>query len=185
MSGNALSVLHPLTFRHLTNLYELDVGWNRMLEVVPGLPKDIEHLHMPMNRIIVLPAVSSQDLALPALRSLDLSANGIENIPPGTLTDLPNLRRLSLGYNALWHLDDRVFDGLSRLEQLDLRYNRLVTLHGRCFRPLKSLMDVNLRGNRVEVLRPDIFQENVRLQRLDFSRNNLAQIPHATFANTR
>ncbi|EFN75540.1 Insulin-like growth factor-binding protein complex acid labile chain [Harpegnathos saltator] len=185
VSGNALSILHPLTFRHLTNLYELDVGWNRMLEVVPGLPKDIEHLHMPMNRIVALPVVSSQDLALPALRSLDLSANGIERIPPGTLADLPNLRRLNLGYNALRLLEDGVFDGLGRLEQLDLRYNRLVTLHGRSFRPLKSLMDVNLRGNRVEVLRPDIFQENVRLQRIDFSRNNLAQIPHATFTNTR
>ncbi|RLU17391.1 hypothetical protein DMN91_009626 [Ooceraea biroi] len=185
ISGNALSVLHPLTFRHLTNLYELDVGWNRMLEVVPGLPKDIEHLHMPMNRIIDLPAVSSRDLALPALRSLDLSANGIENILPGMLADLPNLRKLNLGYNALRLLDEGVFEGLSRLEQLDLRYNRLVTLHGRSFHPLKSLMDVNLRGNRVEVLRPEIFHENTRLQRVDMSRNNLAQIPHATFVNTR
>ncbi|KAM0726024.1 Protein artichoke [Formica fusca] len=185
VSRNALSVLHPLTFRHLTNLYELDVGWNRMLELVPGLPKDIEHLHMPMNRIVALPVVSSQDLVLPALRSLDLSANGIERILPGTLADLSNLRKLSLGYNTLRVVDDGVFDGLSRLEQLDLKYNRLVTLHGRSFRPLKSLMDVNLRGNRMEVLRPDIFQENTRLQRIDLSRNNLAQIPHATFANTR
>ncbi|XP_077257445.1 artichoke [Temnothorax americanus] len=185
ISGNALSVLHPLTFRHLTNLYELDVGLNRMLEVVPGLPKDIEHLYMPKNRIVTLPTVSSQDLALPALRSLDLSSNGIERIPPGVLADLPNLRKLNLGYNALRLLDDGVFDGLTGLEQLDLRCNRLVTLHGRSFRPLKSLMDVNLRGNRVEVLRPDIFQENTRLQRVDLSRNNLAQIPHATFTNTR
>ncbi|XP_076285325.1 artichoke isoform X2 [Lasioglossum baleicum] len=185
ISGNALSVLHPLTFHQLNNLYELDVGWNRMLEIVPGLPRNIEHLHMPMNRIVVLPAVSSQDLALPVLRSLDLSANGIERISPGSLTDLPNLRKLNLGYNSLRIVEDGTFDGLSRLEQLDLKYNRLVTLHGRSFRPLRSLMDLSLRGNRLEVLRPDIFQENVRLQRLDLSRNNLAQIPHATFSNTR
>ncbi|KAL0116782.1 hypothetical protein PUN28_010003 [Cardiocondyla obscurior] len=185
LSGNALSVLHPLTFRHLTNLYELDISLNRMLEMVPGLPKDIEHLHMSKNRIVALPTVSSQDLALPALRSLDLSSNGIERIPPGALGDLQNLKKLNLGYNALRLLDDGVFDGLTGLEQLDLRCNRLVTLHGRSFRPLMSLMDVNLRGNRVEVLRPDIFQENTRLQRVDLSRNNLAQIPHATFANTR
>ncbi|XP_011873299.1 PREDICTED: slit homolog 3 protein isoform X2 [Vollenhovia emeryi] len=185
VSGNALSVLHPLTFRHLTNLYELDVGLNRMLEVVPGLPKDVEHLHMPKNRIVVLPTVSSRDLALPALRSLDLSSNGIDRMTPGTLADLPNLRKLNLGYNTLRLIEDGVFDGLTSLEQLDLRCNRLVTLHGRSFRPLKSLMDVNLRGNRVEVLRPDIFQDNTRLQRVDLSRNNLAQIPHATFANTR
>ncbi|CAD1472146.1 unnamed protein product, partial [Heterotrigona itama] len=185
ISGNALSVLHPLTFRHLTNLYELDVGWNRMLEIVPGLPRNIEHLYMPMNRIIILPAVSSQDLDLPVLRSLDLSANGIERIPPATLTDLPNLRKLIFGYNSLRLLEDGAFEGLSRLEQLDMKYNRLVTLHGRSFRPLRSLMDLNLRGNRLEVLRPDIFQENIRLQRLDLSRNNLAQIPHATFSSTR
>ncbi|XP_025075360.1 protein artichoke [Pogonomyrmex barbatus] len=185
VSGNALSIIHSLTFRHLTNLYELDVSLNRMLEVVPGLPKDIEHLYMSKNRIVALPVVSSQDLALPALRSLDLSSNGIERILPGTLADLPNLTKLNLGYNALRLLDDGVFDGLTRLEQLDLKCNRLVTLHGRSFRPLKSLMDVNLRGNRVEVLRPDIFQENTRLQRVDLSRNNLAQIPHATFVNTR
>ncbi|XP_076624270.1 artichoke [Colletes latitarsis] len=185
ISGNALSVLHPLTFHRLNNLYELDVGWNRMLEIVPGLPRNIEHLHMPMNRIVVLPAASSQDLALPVLRSLDLSANGIERIPPGSLADLLSLRKLTFGYNSLRILEDGVFDGLSRLEQLDLRYNRLVTLHGRSFRPLRSLIDLSLRGNRLEVLRPDIFQENVRLQRLDLSRNNLAQIPHVTFANTR
>ncbi|XP_076648214.1 artichoke [Halictus rubicundus] len=185
ISGNALSVLHPLTFHQLNNLYELDVGWNRMLEIVPGLPRNIEHLHMPMNRIVVLPDVSSQDLALPVLRSLDLSANGIERVSPGSLTDLPNLRKLNLGYNSLRIIEDGTFDGLSRLEQLDLKYNRLVTLHGRSFKPLRSLMDLSLRGNRLEVLRPDIFQENVRLQRLDLSRNNLAQIPHATFSNTR
>ncbi|XP_015428510.1 PREDICTED: slit homolog 3 protein [Dufourea novaeangliae] len=185
ISGNALSVLHPLTFHHLNNLYELDVGWNRMLEIVPGLPRNIEHLHMPMNRIVVLPAVSSQDLALPVLRTLDLSANGIERIQPGSLTDLPNLRKLNMGYNSLRIIEDGTFDGMSGVEQLDLKYNRLVTLHGRSFRPLRSLMDLSLRGNRLEVLRPDIFQENVRLQRLDLSRNNLAQIPHATFSNTR
>ncbi|KYN23197.1 Insulin-like growth factor-binding protein complex acid labile subunit [Trachymyrmex cornetzi] len=185
VSGNALSVIHPLIFRHLTNLYELDIGLNRMLEVVPGLPKDIEHLHMQKNRIVALPTASSQDLVLTALRSLDLSSNGIDRIPSGTLADLPNLKKLNLSYNALRLLDDGVFDGLMGLEQLDLRCNRLVTLHGRSFRPLKSLMDVNLRGNRVEVLRPDIFQENTRLQRIDLSRNNLAQIPHATFTNTR
>lgn len=185
VSGNALSVLHPLTFNHLTNLYELDVGWNRMLEVVPGLPSNIEHLYMPMNRMVILPAISSQDLDLPLLRSLDLSANGIERILPGSLTDLPNLRKLNFGYNSLRLIEEGAFEGLSRLEQLDLRYNRIVTLHGRSFRPLRSLMDLSLRGNRLEVLRPDVFQENIRLQRIDLSRNNLAQIPHATFSNTR
>ncbi|KAK0158723.1 hypothetical protein PV328_009695 [Microctonus aethiopoides] len=185
LSGNAIAVIHPMTMRHLTGLYELDVGWNRLLEVVPALPKNIEHLHLPMNRIVELPALETQDLVLPALRSLDLSANGIERIPPGAVSELPSLRKLNLGYNSLRLLEDRTFDGLVRLEQLDMQHNRLMSLHGRSFRPLRSLMDLNLRGNRLEVVRSDIFTENVQLQRLDLARNNLAQIPHLTFSNTR
>ncbi|KAL7299985.1 hypothetical protein TKK_0007300 [Trichogramma kaykai] len=186
MSGNSLSVLHPMTFRHLTNLYELDLGWNRLLEIIPGLPRNIEHLHLPMNRIIALPPTRDSDsLVLPQLRSLDLSANGIEHIQAGTLIGLPNLRRLNLGFNALTIIEEGGFDGLDRLEQLDLKYNRIGLLQARCFRPLRNLLDLSLRGNRLEMIRPDVFEDNGRLQRLDISRNNLAQIPHATFAFTR
>ncbi|XP_051163678.1 protein artichoke [Leptopilina boulardi] len=185
ISGNALSVIHPMTFRHLTNLFELDIGWNRLLELTPGLPRNIEHLYLTMNRLVSLPGLASQDLALPVLRTLDISANGIERILPGTLSGLVSLKKLLLGYNALRVLEDGTFDGLFRLELLDLKYNRLDTIHGRSFKPLTMLMDLNLRGNRFEIIRPDVFQENRRLQKLDISRNNLAQIPHPTFASTR
>ncbi|XP_043288120.1 protein artichoke isoform X2 [Venturia canescens] len=185
VSRNALSTIHPMTFRHLSSLYELDLGWNRLLEIVPGLPRNIEHLHLPMNRIVALPSPGTRDLALPSLRSLDLSANGIERILPGTLAHLTNLKRLDLGYNSLAVVDDRTFDGLARLEFLDLRFNRIVSLHGRSLEPLTNLAELNLRGNRLEIIRPDLFQDNSRLEKLDFSRNRLAQIPHATFSTTR
>ncbi|XP_024937817.1 protein artichoke isoform X2 [Cephus cinctus] len=185
ISRNALSAIHPMTFRHLSNLYELDIGWNRLVEVVPGLPRNIEHLHMPMNRILVLPPTTSPDLALPVLKSLDISANGIERISPGSLNGLSNLRKLNFGYNSLRLLEDGTFDGLSRLEQLDLRNNNLVSIHGRSFRSMGILVDLNLMGNRLEMIRPEIFQENSRLEILDLSRNHLKHIPHATFINTR
>ncbi|XP_023244888.1 protein artichoke [Copidosoma floridanum] len=186
LSANALSVLHPMTFRHLVHLYELDVGWNRLLEIIPGLPRNIEHLHLPMNRIIALPvSLSSGSLALPLLRTLDLSANGIEHLPIGALSGLPSLRKLNLGFNALAAIEEGSFDGLGRLEQLDLKYNRIGQLHGRCFRPLRSLLELSLRGNRLELIRSDVFQDNPALARLDLSRNNLAQLPQAAFASTR
>ncbi|XP_015517012.2 protein artichoke [Neodiprion lecontei] len=185
LSGNALAMIHPRTFEHLVNLYELDLGWNRLFEIVPGLPRNLEYLYMPMNQILNLPMPSSPYLALPALRLLDLSANGIKRLPPGSLSTLPNLKRLKLGYNALQHMEDGAFDGLSRMEQLDLRDNRLVSLHGSCLRGLRMLVDLNLRGNRLELIRPDLFESNARLQRLDLTRNRLAQIPHTAFANTR
>lgn len=185
LSGNALSSIHPRTFGHLVNLYELDLGWNRLFEVVPGLPRNIEYLYMPMNQIMNLPMPPSVDLALPALRLLDLSANGIKRLTPRSLSALPNLKRLKLGYNVIQQLEDGAFDGLSRMEQLDLRDNRLVSLHGGCLRDLRMLIDLNLKGNRLELIRPDLFDNNARLQRLDLSRNRLAQVPHAAFANTR
>ncbi|XP_011310139.1 chaoptin [Fopius arisanus] len=185
LSRNAISGVHSMTMGHLTALYELDIGWNRLLEVIPGLPKNIEHLHLAMNRIIMLPTIESQDLALPALRTADFSANGIDRILPATLSELPNLRTLHLGYNSLRILEDGTFDGLARLEQLDLRYNRLMSLHGRSFKPLRSLTDLNLRGNRLEMIRADIFADNFQLQRVDLARNNLAQIPHSAFSSTR
>ncbi|KAF7990763.1 hypothetical protein HCN44_000568 [Aphidius gifuensis] len=185
LSGNALSSIHPMTMRQLKKLYELDVSWNRLLNIIPGLPKNIEHLHLSMNRIIQLPTIQSQDLSLPSLRTLDISANGIELILPGTFSELPNLKKLNIGYNSIRLIDDNIFDGLVRLEILDLRYNRIVTLHGRSLKPLRSLLDLSLRGNRIEIIRSDIFDDNILLKRLDLAINNLAQIPHSTFLNTR
>ncbi|XP_074094011.1 artichoke [Cotesia typhae] len=185
LSHNAISLIHPMTMRHLSSLYELDIGWNRFIEIVPGLPKNIEHLHLPMNRIVMLPALENQDLVLPALRSLDLNANGIERVLPGSLSELPNLKKLKLGYNAIRVIEDGTFDRLARLEQLDLRHNRIMSLHGRSLKPLRMLMDLNLRGNRLELIRPDIFGDNVELQMIDLARNNLAQIPHTIFSSTR
>lgn len=74
-----------------------------------------------MNRITALPAGVPELLALPLLRSLDLSVNGLERILPGSFIQLPNLRKLNLGFNALRLIEEGTFDGLSRLEQLDLR----------------------------------------------------------------
>lgn len=185
ISSNVLSAVHPMTFRHLSNLYELDLSWNRLIEVTAGLPRNLEHLYLSMNRISQLPPLSSHILSLPAMRSLDLSANGIERIPPGTFSKLPNLRSLNLGYNSLNLIEEDTFDGLVKLEKLDLRLNRLVDLHPQSFRPLRRLADLNLQENRLETLRPDLFHHNMGLERLDLSRNNLAQIPHATFSTTR
>lgn len=93
ISSNSLKMLHPATFRHLTQLYELDVSRNYLKNLVPGLPGNIEHLHLRQNE---LTKISAEDLLLPSLRLLDLSQNRIQSLEEGHLRSLGRLRKLYL-----------------------------------------------------------------------------------------
>jgi Leucine-rich repeat (LRR) protein len=105
LSANSLAVLSPATFRMLLNLFELDVGRNRLSHMVPGLPPGVEYLRMPMNQVTVLPPPASPDLNLPALRFLDLSNNGLKRVPADAFRQMPGLQQLLLSGNALQSLE--------------------------------------------------------------------------------
>lgn len=105
LSSNALAVLSPATFRMLLNLFELDVGRNRLSHMVPGLPPGVEYLRMAMNQVTVLPPPTSPDMNLPALRLLDLSNNGLKRVSAEAFRQMPGLQQLMLSGNALQTLE--------------------------------------------------------------------------------
>lgn len=72
LSHNALQEIHPMTFQHLVNLFELDVGDNRLKTMVTGLPPVLEYLHMPRNQMSTL---SLSNLRLTSLKHLDITGN--------------------------------------------------------------------------------------------------------------
>ncbi|KAK3927122.1 Protein artichoke, partial [Frankliniella fusca] len=176
LSSNALAVVSPATFRMLLNLFELDVGRNRLSQLVPGLPPGVEYLRMPMNQVTVLPPPTSPDMNLPALRFLDLSNNGLKRVPADSFRQMPGLQQLLLSGNALQTLETAALQGLNRLERLELRSNRLTSLLPRSLQDLRLLRELDLRGNRLESLPGDVLQEAASLQVLDLSRNQLASI---------
>ena len=112
LSRNAITDFHPATFQDLLGLYEIDVGWNRLRELMASLPRGLEYLHAPHNQLTALP--HAPGLNLPALRLLDLTGNGIHHILPGTMTSLVQLRWLHLGENALQTLEEGALRGLAR-----------------------------------------------------------------------
>ncbi|XP_075992025.1 artichoke [Anticarsia gemmatalis] len=176
VSGNALVSIHPATFRNLANLYELDASFNRLIEFVPGLPRGLEQLCLQQNQITSLPMPPSPDLDLPSLRTLDISSNGIQKIPHGSLKTLHNLRRFFMKRNGLRQVEVTTFTDLGKLEILDLSYNQILTIHPKSFSKLTNLKQVNLHGNTIENFDFIAIQENAALSTLDFSKNKLKSI---------
>ncbi|XP_021182892.3 protein artichoke [Helicoverpa armigera] len=176
VSGNSLVSIHPATFRNLANLYELDASSNRLIEFVPGLPRGLEQLYLQQNQITSLPMPPSPDLDLPSLRTLDISSNGIQKIPHGSLKTLHNLRRFYMKRNGLRQIEMTTFSDLDRLEILDLSYNQIMAVHPKSFSKLNLLKQVNLHGNTIENFDFMAIQDNSALSSLDFSKNKLKSI---------
>ncbi|CAH0603337.1 unnamed protein product [Chrysodeixis includens] len=176
VSGNSLVSIHPATFRNLANLYELDASYNRLIEFVPGLPRGVEKLYIQQNQITSLPMPPSPDLDLPSLRTLDISSNGIQKIPHGSLKTLHNLRRFYMKRNGLRQVEVTTFSDLSQLEILDLSYNQIMAVHPKSFSKLTVLKQINLHGNTIENFDFMAIQDNAALSSLDFSKNKLKSI---------
>lgn len=71
ISSNELNSIDKNTFGHLSNLYELDVSSNNLIEMISGLPRAIERVNMRDNQIQNL-ATSPGSFDLPNLRMVDL-----------------------------------------------------------------------------------------------------------------
>lgn len=140
------SALPAGTLRPLGALHTLHLYGNRLERVPPALPRHLQALVMPHNRVAALGArdlVSARALAelnlaynrlasarvhpgafrrLRALRSLDLAGNQLSRLPEG----LPaSLRSLRLQRNQLRTLEPEQFAGLNKLQELSLAHNRL------------------------------------------------------------
>lgn len=72
ISSNELNTIERNTFGHLSNLYELDVSSNNLIEMISGLPRVIERVNLRNNKIQNL-ATSPESFDLPNLRMVDLS----------------------------------------------------------------------------------------------------------------
>ncbi|KAJ0181665.1 hypothetical protein K1T71_002387 [Dendrolimus kikuchii] len=176
ISGNSLVSIHPATFRNLAKLYEIDISVNKLIEFVPGLPRGVEQLFLQNNQITSLPIPPSPDLDLPSLRTLDISSNGIQKIPYGTLSTLNNLRRFFMKRNGLKQIEVNTFKDLDKLEIIELSDNQILTIHPKSFTKLTNLKQVHLHGNMIENFDFVTVQDNANLSALDFSKNKLKSV---------
>ncbi|XP_061569739.1 transforming growth factor beta activator LRRC33 [Cololabis saira] len=169
------------------------------LSSVPAdLPDDIEELQLNYNNITTLR--NSSLLRYPALNTLSLTCNNLENLESNTFQDskllvilnlannnlyvgyqetsralkkLPVLRNLDLSQNNLNEMmASTLLQNLSSLEYLNLSGNLLQRLDETSFRDLHQLKELDLQGNIIFEI-DSAFDSNPKLQRLNLAFNLL------------
>ncbi|XP_029684244.1 leucine-rich repeat-containing protein 52 [Takifugu rubripes] len=116
------------------------------------------------------------DLPL-ATRQLIISNNRIGDLPALQLNYLSDLVYLDCSNNSLTEISESTFGNLRKLAYLDLSFNTLLQIEDRTFGPLASLVMLRLTDNpSLGEIHPDAFSENIALQVLDVSRNNLTAL---------
>ncbi|XP_018336498.1 protein artichoke-like [Agrilus planipennis] len=185
ISHNEIESLHPATFNHLLNLYELDVHFNRLKDFLPGLPRTLEYLYLSDNQINYIPPTSSADLDLPNLKTLDLTMNRLQEIPPAILESLPQLKRLLVGKNEISHLEGSTFKGIAKLHHLDLSKNRISVIESDTFVELPDMKELKIRENNLDTLKVEVIRAMPNLKLLDISKNKLKEILPNVFEKTR
>ncbi|XP_026229488.1 LRR and PCC domain-containing protein [Anabas testudineus] len=179
ISGNPmLDHLFPGTFSKQGNLTKLQLNFNKFPTVLPGMfdsLKKLETLEMKSNVISHLPAFLF--LNLHNLRVLDLSQNKIEDVKRETFYGLANLEILKLNNNAIGNLTHVVFHNISQLLELHLEWNKITQLDHEVFSALTKLKVLNLRGNLLTTFSDKVFGfEASNLKELNLKDNRLTEL---------
>ncbi|ODM96941.1 Chaoptin [Orchesella cincta] len=209
ISQGKLSTIKAGAFSSLTGLKSIDLSENRIERIENQAFEGVEHslLRLKMANSIrmgTLPSKAFQKLS--ALRYLDLSANGLNNVPEDTFAESKRLQYLNLRFNKLSSVPKNMFDctkvpriqtillsfnnikevrsGFVRLKELEiveLNENVIETISPRAFEDLTNLRILNLAGNKISILEDEAFQNLPRLQILDLSHNRLSSINWEAF----
>ncbi|XP_074925109.1 uncharacterized protein LOC116822520 isoform X1 [Chelonoidis abingdonii] len=159
LDRNNLTFLYPGTFSALSNLRELDLGWNSRLT----------HLHANTFR------------GLSNLISLDLASCNIFEIHPLVFSYLLSLQVLDLTSNNLRYIP-QAFRSLSSLTRLSLERNHIEAIGRDSLKDLKALYELNLRKNRICTIQNDAFAMLNRLEVLDLGHNHISDLPNQLFS---
>ena len=104
-----------------------------------------------------------------AVTALDLSRNGISRLKPGEFSHMRALRSLDLSANTLTELPEQAFSG--ELATLSLRSNRLRDLPYGVFFNVPGLRELDLRGNALTKLPRSVFYRLAQLTALRLEGN--------------
>ncbi|XP_078377515.1 uncharacterized protein LOC144660686 [Oculina patagonica] len=115
------------------------------------------------------------------LNLLDLSYNGIQNLPKDLVTSLRKLEYLSLQNNMITSISNETFSGYSILEYINLSYNRIRYLSDGLFRGFKNLKFLFLQYNMITFISNKTFARSTIFKYLVLSANQLNTIPHRAF----
>lgn len=102
---------------------------------------------------------------------IDLSANNIRTLYPGTFEETQRLRVLLLNDNKLKVLENGLFRDLEYLQKVMLSNNQLERIEEKTFRNLPLLRLLTLDGNNLSVLKVQSFESLPQLGSLELHNN--------------
>lgn len=195
LRNNAMRNIEAHSFHGLPALTVLNLKQNQ-LSNLPRNPRQHWNDLVPSMAALSgvfwdLPALHSLDLsenqleeidstffsALPALRALDLKLNGLTRIDPRIWSQMPRLELLDLSRNSLDVLDERICQQLPNLERMNVSSNQLSRIGLRAFR-CPNLRTLDVSHNTLTDFSDDAFDQRNSIQFLDLSHNILDSIPN-------
>lgn len=116
------------------------------------------------------------------LFAVNLTGNGLQEVPPNLFQNNTQLTLLSISRNPLKHSHDPksskhgLFDTLS-VTELDYSHNGLTKLKRNAFAKMPNLIYINLRNNKLREINSTVFNSLDNLVEVDLSNNLLNEIP--------
>ena len=102
---------------------------------------------------------------------IDLSANNIGTLYPGTFEETQRLRVLLLNDNKLKVLENGLFHNLKYLQKVELSNNELERIDDKTFRNLPELRSLTLDANNLSALKVQSFETLPKLGSLELHNN--------------
>ncbi|XP_052831617.1 toll-like receptor Tollo [Octopus bimaculoides] len=129
LRNNPLKKISIQAFYHMFSLEILDLGHNKIKEIVPGTFKHLKNLTTLL--------LSDNDFGsntdfgrvfnpLLQLKHLDLSANALTVLNNASLKKNPNLKSIYLTFNNLTKISPAMFSAIAKLERIDFSLNPYV-----------------------------------------------------------
>ncbi|XP_017878668.1 amphoterin-induced protein 1 [Ceratina calcarata] len=133
---------------------------------------DLVNLHKLVLRKCEIESIHTDAFnGLKLVIEIDLSANYIRTLYPGTFEETQRLRVLLLNENKLKVLENGLFRDLTYLQKVTLSNNELERIEERTFRDLPDLRMLTLDGNNLTMLRLQSFDSLPKLGSLELKNN--------------
>ena len=182
LSHNNLTVLSACVFQHLRLVSRLRLPYNCIrnltLNAFVGM-ESLTELYLRSCRVRFLSGFSDNitnvdtGFRIPPLKSLTLSDNHLNILPPEVFLGLNQLTVLNLRSSNIAHISNASFKGLVSIQKIDLSLNKIYSVNKKIFSHLPNLQTLLLSINKILTLSPDQLSGLNSLKYLDLSYNSM------------
>ncbi|KAM6989357.1 uncharacterized protein LKV04_009043 [Tautogolabrus adspersus] len=181
--NNVLRSIHSQAFSHLTNLQELEISGNPLLNHLYlgtfSKQGNLTKLLLNYNQLnMLLPGMFD---SLTNLETLQMKGNIISDLPGFIFLKLNNLLVLDMSQNKLTEVKRETFVGLGKLETLKMNNNLISNLTSNTFNNISQLVELHLEGNKISELADSIFCVLTKLKVLNLRGNLLTSFSDKVF----